>query len=237
MAKTVALFVTCMVDQIMPEVGVATVHLLRRLGYEVAFPEAQTCCGQPFYNSGFRKEAANLARRTIEILEPYEAVVLPGGSCTTMIRLEYAHLLAEEPDWLRRAEKLAAKTFELSQFLAREGVALQGDAVDSSITYHDSCHMCRMLGLKDEPREALTAVGYTITEMAEPDRCCGFGGLFSVRMPEVSNAMTADKLRQAEATGAQTIVTADPGCLMQIRGLAENVEIKHLAVALEEATR
>lgn len=237
MAKTVALFVTCMVDQIMPEVGVATVHLLRRLGYEVAFPEAQTCCGQPFYNSGFRKEAANLARRTIEILEPYEAVVLPGGSCTTMIRLEYAHLLAEEPDWLRRAEKLAAKTFELSQFLAREGVALQGDAADSSITYHDSCHMCRMLGLKDEPREALTAVGYTITEMAEPDRCCGFGGLFSVRMPEVSNAMTADKLRQAEATGAQTIVTADPGCLMQIRGLAENVEIKHLAVALEEATR
>ncbi len=245
--KTVALFTTCMVDQIMPEVGVATVHLLRRLGYEVAFPEAQTCCGQPFYNSGFQKETANLARRTIEILEPYEAVVLPGGSCTTMIRLEYAHLLADEPDWLRRANELAAKTFELSQFLAREGVELSGDATPSAssgqaatgqpITYHDSCHMCRMLGLKEEPREALTAVGYTITEMAESDRCCGFGGLFSIRMPEVSNAMTADKLRQAEATGAHTIVTADPGCLMQMRGLAEGVEVKHLAVALEEVTR
>ena len=237
MPKTVALFVTCMVDQIMPEVGVAAARLLRRLGYEVAFPEAQTCCGQPFFNSGFRKEAANLARRAIEILEPYEAVVLPGGSCAAMIRLEYAHLLADELDWLRRAEKLAAKTFELSQFLAREGVELRGDAADSPITYHDSCHMCRMLGLKGEPRQALTAVGYTITEMAEPDRCCGFGGLFSIRMPEVSNAMTADKLRQAQETGAAAIVTADPGCLMQMRGLAEGVEVKHLAVALEEVTR
>ena len=237
MPKTVALFVTCMVDQIMPEVGVAATHLLRRLGYEVAFPEAQTCCGQPFYNSGFRKEAANLARRAIEILEPYEAVVLPGGSCAAMIRLEYAHLLADEPDWQRRAEKLAVKTFELSQFLAREGVELRGQAAGSPITYHDSCHMCRMLGLKEEPRQVLTAVGYTIAEMAESDRCCGFGGLFSIRMPEVSNAMTADKLRQAQETGATTIVTSDPGCLMQMRGLAEGVEVKHLAVALEEATR
>jgi len=235
--KTIALFVTCMVDQIMPEVGVATARLLRRLGYEVVFPEAQTCCGQPFYNSGFQKEATNLARRTIEILEPCEAVVLPGGSCATMIRLEYAHLLADEPDWLRRANDLASRTFELSQFLAREGVELHGSAADSPITYHDSCHMCRMLGLKEEPREALTAVGYTIAEMAESDRCCGFGGLFSIRMPEVSNAMTADKLRQAQETGARTIVTADPGCLMQMRGLAEGLEVKHLAVALEERMR
>ncbi len=236
-AQTIALFVTCMVDQIMPEVGVATVRLLRRLGYEVAFPAAQTCCGQPFFNSGFQKEAANLARRTIEILEPYEVIVLPGGSCTTMIRLEYVHLLADEPDWLRRAKKLAAKTFELSQFLTREGAALRGKAAAPPITYHDSCHMCRMLGLREEPRRVLTAVGYTITEMAEPDRCCGFGGLFSVRMPEVSNTMTADKLRQAQETGARTIVTADPGCLMQMRGLAEGVAVKHLAVVLEEVTR
>ncbi|GAB4581928.1 MAG: lactate utilization iron-sulfur protein LutA [Anaerolineales bacterium] len=253
----VALFVTCLVDQIMPEVGVATVKVLRRAGYDVDFPQAQTCCGQPFFNSGFHAEAAKLAKRTIEILEPYEAVVLPSGSCTTMIRAEYPHLLEHEPTWHERAKKVGEKTFELSEFLAKHKVMSNWvisnyQLPNYSITYHDSCHMCRMLNLRNEPREALTRAGCEIAEMNESDRCCGFGGLFSMRMPEVSRAMTADKLRRAAETGAETLVTADPGCLMQMRRVQgsgevgerrrdgekeKGIELKHLAVLLEELTR
>lgn len=265
MNNRIALFVTCLVDQIMPEVGVATVKVLRRagfdvdFGYEITFPTAQTCCGQPFFNSGFRAEAINLAKRTIEVLEPYETIVLPSGSCTAMIRVEYAHMLEHEPDWCERAKRVGAKTFELSEFLVthenvkREFLAQTSKIThhESRITYHDSCHMCRFLGLRDEPREVLTQAGCEIVEIDESDRCCGFGGLFSMRMPEVSRAMTEDKLRRAAETGAKTLVTADPGCLMQMRrvqGMGERekrgegekekgMELKHLAILLEELTR
>ena len=233
-----ALCVTCLVDQIMPEVGVATVKLLRRAGYTVYFPEDQTCCGQPFFNSGLMDKTAQLAQRTIEIFEPYERVVLPSGSCTTMIRVEYPHLFADDPEWHDRAVALANKTFELTEFLAKEGKLPENEAVvDTAVTYHDSCHMCRTLKLKDQPRNALTTAGYTIEEMEESDRCCGFGGLFSIRMPEVSNAMTEEKLSQALNSMADVLVTSDPGCLMQIRGLAEGIRVEHIAILLEEATR
>jgi L-lactate dehydrogenase complex protein LldE len=241
--KRIALFVTCVVDQLMPEVGVDTVKVLRRAGYEVDFPPEQTCCGQPFFNSGFQDEARRLARRTIDAFADREIVVLPSGSCTTMIRQEYPHLLENEPKYYYRALRLAKKSFELSEFLLKEAKWPEVTAVPTPqpqaqpITYHDSCHMCRLLGLKKEPRQTLQAAGYTIQEMAEPDRCCGFGGLFSVRMPEVSNAMTAEKLRQAQATQAATLVTADPGCLMQMRGLADGQPIEHIATMLERATR
>lgn len=260
----IALFVTCLVDQILPEIGVATVKVLRRAGYQVHFPKAQTCCGQPFFNSGFRAEAIRLAKRTVEILEPYEAIILPSGSCTAMIRAEYPHLLEPEPAWHERAYRVGEKTFELSEFLVKNGKGLPSSASrhPSSVTYHDSCHMCRLLGLRDEPRQALTRAGCEIVEMDEPDRCCGFGGLFSVRMPEVSRAMTEDKLRRAAETGAEMLVTADPGCLMQMRrvqgaegkgsgvprtrGEKENttlrpshfaLRLEHLAIILEELTR
>jgi len=251
----VALFVTCLVDQIMPEVGVATVRLLRRAGYQVDFPRQQTCCGQPFFNSGFRQEAARLAKRYIEIFEEYEAVVLPSGSCTSMIRMEYAHLLQDSPKWYYPAKRLAARTFELSEFLVHQAGWLKSNelpnviqpAVPSenrNVTYHDSCHMCRLLGLRQEPRQLLQAAGSQVTEMAEPDRCCGFGGIFSMRMPEASTSMTTEKVSQARATGVSTLVTADPGCLMQMRSLAqgnpqfnEQLKVKHLATVLEEATR
>lgn len=239
-SKRVALCVTCLVDQVMPEVGVATVQLLRRAGFTVAFPEGQTCCGQPFFNSGFVPQAAKLAQRTIELFEPYEAVVLPSGSCTTMLRVEYAHLFEDDAAWHARAERLAAKTYELSEFLALHGLGLTQSPIPpkDTVTYHDSCHMCRALGLKDQPRELLSQTGHTVAEMSESDRCCGFGGLFSLRMPEVSNAMTGEKLRQAKASGAQVVVTADPGCLMQMRGLAgDDVRIEHLATVIEAATR
>ena len=265
--RRVALLVTCIVDQLMPEVGVATVKLLRRAGCQVSFPGQQTCCGQPFFNSGFRKQAQELAMRTVEIFENEDLVVLPSGSCTSMIRAEYPHLLADQHGWSERAERLAAKTFELSEFLvhqarwtprpggspgktaaispaanpedAMEDVGLSVENKRPAVTYHDSCHMCRYLKLKEEPRQLLKDADFSLHEMTEADRCCGFGGLFTLRMPEVSNAMTAEKLRLASVSGANTIVTADPGCLMQMRQLSANtgLEINHLAVILEEATR
>lgn len=243
--KLVGLCVTCLVDQVMPEVGVATVRLLRRANYKVGFPQEQTCCGQPFFNSGFHPEAKKLAKRVIEIFSKYEVVVLPSGSCTTMIRVEYPHLLEDEPAWHDRAKKLGEKTYELTEFLHKFAPDFAGARAEDAaaedgptVTYHDSCHMCRLLELKDEPREALTSAGAVITEMDEAERCCGFGGLFSVRMPEVANAMSGEKLRQAAATGAETLVTADPGCCMQLRGLAKNtLKVEHIATILEEMTR
>jgi len=248
----VALFVTCIVDQALPEVGVAAVRLLRKAGYEVDFPMSQTCCGQPFFNSGFRDEARTLAQRMIEIFEPYEFVVAPSGSCTAMVRVEFPHLFDELPGWRRRAQRLADKTYELSEFLVHVAhwQPTQSDAAPRSpdpgasepqsplptlrVTYHDSCHMNRLLHLHDEPRSLLRAAGAEIVEMSEADRCCGFGGLFSIRMPEVSNAMTADKLRQAEESGAPVLVTCDPGCLTQMRGLVgDGLRVEHLAVVLE----
>ena len=231
----VALFVTCIVDQALPEVGVAAVRLLRKAGYEVDFPVSQTCCGQPFFNSGFRDEARRLAQRMIEIFEPYEYVVAPSGSCTAMVRVEFPHLFDELPGWRRRAQRLAAKTYELSQFLVQVAGWQPGQIAQGlRVTYHDSCHMNRLLHLHDEPRSLLRAAGAEIVEMRESDRCCGFGGLFSIRMPEVSNAMTAEKLRQAEETDAPVLVTCDPGCLTQMRGLVgEGVRVEHLAVVLE----
>ena len=250
-SNPVALCATCLVDQIMPEVGVASVKLLRRAGCQVDFPAGQTCCGQPFYNSGFQQQAANLARRTIEIFEPYEAVVLPSGSCTSMIRLEYPHLFEGSPKWHRRARDLGAKTYELSEYLVHQlgwqprqtsevsKTSEVSSEMSTEVTYHDSCHMNRLLGLCDEPRQLLQQAGCSLREMEEPGRCCGFGGVFSLRLPEVSTAMTAEKLRQTAATGAPTVVTADPGCLMQMHQLAgdEKISIRHLAVLLEEVTR
>ncbi len=231
----VALFVTCIVDQALPEVGVAAVRLLRQAGYEVEFPASQTCCGQPFFNSGFRDEARTLARRMIEIFEPYDYVVAPSGSCTAMARVEFPHLFDELPGWRRRAQRLAAKCYELSEFLVQVAHWQPEPAAQGlRVTYHDSCHMNRLLHLHDEPRSLLRAAGAEIVEMSESDRCCGFGGLFSIRMPEVSNAMTADKLRRAQESGAPVLVTSDPGCLTQMRGLVgDAVRVEHLAVVLE----
>jgi L-lactate dehydrogenase complex protein LldE len=242
-SKEVALCVTCIVDQIMPEVGTATVKLLRQAGYKVTFPQEQTCCGQPFFNSGFRPQSIRLAKRLIEIFEPYPAVVLPSGSCATMIRTEYPHLLEPWPDWHERARRLAAKTFELSEFLVHQaGWQPEANANGSSIgtiTYHDSCHMCRILNIQSEPRQLLAESGRTIEEMQESNRCCGFGGLFSLRMAEVSDEITAEKLRLAQQSGASILVTADPGCLMHIRSVAgdSDLQIEHLATVLAETVQ
>ena len=237
--KKVALCVTCLVDQVLPEIGVASVKLLRRAGYEVEYPEAQTCCGQPFFNSGFRDQATDLAKRTIEIFEPYDAVVLPSGSCASMVIKEHAHLFDDSAEWKARATGLADKTSELSRLLVEAEWTPEDSGVGMTVTYHDSCHANRMLGIGQEPRTLLEQSGCRVVEMMEPDRCCGFGGLFSIKMPEVSNAMTTEKLRQATETEVDALVTVDPGCLIQMRGLrkGQGPEIRHFAEVLEERTR
>lgn len=232
----IAFCVTCIVDQIYPEIGVATVRLLRRAGCEVSFPAGQSCCGQPFFNSGFRDQAIELAKQMIARFEPYPAVVLPSGSCTAMIRVEYPIMLADDPQWYARAQALAAKTFEFSQFLVQVINWQPQAAVESrpAVTYHDSCHACRLLGIGQEPRQLLGTAGYQVNEMQESDRCCGFGGLFSLRLPEISNAMSATKLTLANQSQAAILVTIDPGCLMQLRGLAPpTLQVEHLATLLE----
>ena len=234
--KTVGFSVTCIVDQMYPEVGVAAVKLIRQAGYEVHFPEKQTCCGQPFSNSGFLPEAVRLAKQNIELFEPYDYVVLPNGSCTAMMRVEYLHYLENEPAWYERAKALAGKTFELSEFLvhcAKWQPAASPNA--PSVTFHASCHTKRLLGIHDEPRALLKAAGCNIIEMAEIDRCCGFGGVFCVRMADVSNAMTRAKLDLAMQTKADVMVTIDPGCMMQMQGFLEDnndFRIEHLATFL-----
>jgi len=237
MNPKIALFVTCLVDQMFPEVGVASVKLLRRYGFEVDFPMAQTCCGQPFLNSGFIPEAQRLARQTIEILEPYDAVVIPAGSCTGIMRKEYSHLFEGQPEWQSRAAETAKKFFELSEFLAAHIVLQPKKTEKLTVTYHDSCHMLRLAGIKDQPRQLLEQVGCEIHEMEESERCCGFGGVFSIRMGEVSRAMTAYKLERAHQSQAPVLVTSDPGCLMQMRTHREDrdtLRVEHLAVMLEE---
>jgi L-lactate dehydrogenase complex protein LldE len=235
----VALFVTCLVDLVAPEVGEATVALLRHAGVEVDFPPSQTCCGQPPFNSGFHDDARRLARTMLDAFEDAEAVVSPSGSCTAMVRSYYPHLFHGRPEQ-ERAEALAARTYELSEFL----IDVAGARIDGEwrgrVTYHDSCHGLRELGLVGQGRALVTGIrGVELLEMARPEMCCGFGGTFSVRLPDVATAMADDKIDQTEATGASVVVTGDTGCLMHIAGRmsrrGSNVRAVHLATFLAGA--
>jgi L-lactate dehydrogenase complex protein LldE len=224
----VALFVTCLVDLVVPEVGVATARVLQRAGHEVVFPDGQTCCGQPAFNSGYRDEAAKVLRTTVRALADAraDAIVAPAGSCTTMLRT-FAPGLGVQPPHV----------YELSEFLAEHGGALRG-RLDARVAYHDSCHMLRELGLSREPRALLEGLGAELVEW-DAERCCGFGGTFAVRQPELSVAMADEKLRSLD--GAQVLCGADPSCLMHLRGrlrkVGSHVRVAHLAELLEEATR
>lgn len=236
--ERVALFATCLVDQFFPEVGLAALRVLERAGVRAEFPPGQTCCGQPFFNMGHREEARAVARHTLEVFEPYDAVVLPSGSCASMVRV-FAPDLFEAADPLHaRMAALAAKTFELSQFLVqRLGVTAVGGTFDGTVAYHDGCHCLRELRVRDEPRRLLAGVaGCRLVEMAGSDACCGFGGTFSVKFADVSSAMVADKVAAVEATGASCVVSTDSSCLMQIAGALRRrgsaVRALHLAQVL-----
>lgn len=238
--ERVALFVTCLVDLLYPDVGASAVALLRDAGVAVDFPESQTCCGQPPFNSGFEKDARRMARTLLDAFEDATAVVSPSGSCTAMVRTHFPRLFegsAEET----RARALAAKTYELSEFLVDVlGIERLDGAFPGRVTYHDSCHGLRELGLHGQGRRLLAGIeGLELVEMARPETCCGFGGTFAVRLPEMATAMADDKLDQAQVTGATTIVTGDAGCLMHLAGRAarrpDEVRTLHLAVLLAKA--
>ncbi len=219
MAKGTALFITCLVDEFFPEVGEASVFCLAGVGCRPEFPQAQTCCGQPAFNMGYREEARRLARRFIEIFEPYEVIVAPSGSCTAMVRVFYPELFEGEPDWKKRAEELSSRVFELTEFLSKKGFRSEGAHGLGKVTYHDSCHLLRELGVHQQPRELLHGVkGLELVELEGANVCCGFGGAFSVKMPELSEAILNDKLRALEASGADVLTATDCGCLMHLDG-------------------
>jgi L-lactate dehydrogenase complex protein LldE len=213
----VALFVTCVVDQLAPEVGVGAVRLLEAAGATVEFPGAQTCCGQPACNAGEPEAATRLARHFLDVFEPFDAVVAPSGSCVAMVHHWYPRLVPERD--APRARNLAAKTFELTDYLvAQLGVEDVGARVDGTVTVHDACHGLRFLGVRDAPRRLLRAAGAEIVEMEEPETCCGFGGTFSVGHGEISGPLADDKLGHAAASGADWLVSGDTACLLHLEG-------------------
>lgn len=238
----VALFVTCLVDLWRPTVGFAAIRLLEQAGCRVEVPRAQTCCGQPAYNSGDRATARTLARGIIDAFIGYDYVVAPSGSCAGMLRHHLPHLFDDDPNLRARADALGAKTHELTSFLVDViGVtALRAQPAAGSVTYHDACSGLRELGVKEQPRRLLAAIGATVTEMAEPEICCGFGGTFCVKYPTISVRMVSDKTRDIAATGAPMVLAGDLGCLLNIAGrlTRENrpVAARHIAEVLAGMT-
>ncbi|HEY1329924.1 MAG TPA: (Fe-S)-binding protein [Actinomycetota bacterium] len=236
----VSLFVTCLVDLLYPEVGEATVALLRDLGVEVDFPESQTCCGQPAFNSGFDADARRVARTLLGAFDDAEAVVAPSGSCAGMVRSFYPHLFHGTKDEAR-ANALAGKIYELTEFVVDVlGASSVEGRWDGRVTYHDACHGLREIGLTGQGRQLLSRVeGLELVEMARPDACCGFGGTFSLRLPDVATAMADDKVAQAEATEADAMVAGDAGCLMHLAGRMSRrgagMRPVHVATLLAEA--
>jgi L-lactate dehydrogenase complex protein LldE len=237
MTETIQLFVTCIIDTLYPEVGEAVVRVLERAGAQVAFPGGQTCCGQPAFNAGLRAEARRMAMHTIEAFEATEgAVVVPSGSCAAMLRHGYLELFAEEPDWLRRAQALARRTYEFSEYLVDGlGVSDLGARFDGRLTYHASCHLLRELGVERPPRALLAQVqGAELVELPHTQECCGFGGVFSVEHPEVSAAMLERKLANLQASGAEVVAACDMGCVTHINGGLRRRGRKERAVHLAQ---
>jgi len=234
----VSLMITCLGDVLRPEAGVATVRLLRRLGVTVHFPERQTCCGQPFYNSGFLSGARDLARHTIETFADERPVVTPSGSCAAMLKVEYPHLFHDDAVWLDKAKSLAVRTFELSDFLVNQlRVTDFGAKFEGKVAYHYACHL-RGLGLKDEAETLIKNVrGVDYRPLNKQDQCCGFGGSFAVRYPQISGAMVGDKVACVQQTEADVLVSTDTGCLMNIGGALHRqnyaTRVMHLAELLE----
>ena len=233
-----SIMITCLGDLFFPEVGVAMVKLLRSLGVAVDFPPGQTCCGMPLFNSGYHEDAAAVAARAVKLFERSEHVVVPSGSCAWMVKTEYPSLLKHDPALKAAAELLAARTRELSQFLVEVlGVTAVESSFRGKVTYHDSCHLLRGLGESRSPRALLQGVeGVELVELPGSDECCGFGGSFSVRLPEVSSAILDKKLDNVERTGADCLVACDGGCLMQMGGglsrRGSRVRALHLAQVL-----
>jgi len=238
LSKRVSLFVTCIVDQVFPQVGIAITQVLERLGYQVDFPEAQTCCGQPAFNSGYTEEARKIARHFLKVFRDSEYIIVPSGSCTSMISHHFADIFQHDPKLLAEAHALEPRVWEFSRFLLEAaGVEDVGARFPGIVTYHDSCHALRELRIQAGPRKLLAKVrGLTLAEMSTAEECCGFGGTFSIKFPEVSGAMGRTKIESIQKTGASTVVSIDSGCLMQLQGVIDRaglpIRTLHLAEVL-----
>ncbi|MEH7525618.1 (Fe-S)-binding protein [Bacillus sp. JJ1503] len=233
----VSLFATCLVDMFQSNVGKATVEVLERLGCTIDFPKDQVCCGQPAYNSGYVKESKEAMKRMIEAFEDSEYVVSPSGSCAYMFH-EYPTIFRGDPVWEPRAKELAEKTYELTQFIVDVlKVEDVGAKLEGMATYHTSCHMTRLLGVKDAPLKLLSHVkGLEYTELPNKHNCCGFGGTFSVKMAQISEQMVDEKVQHIEETKAEYLIGADGGCLMNIGGRIDRkgkpIKVMHIAEVL-----
>ncbi|WP_246941695.1 (Fe-S)-binding protein [Bacillus pinisoli] len=233
----VSLFITCLADLFYSNVGRATVELLEKVGCKVHFPESQTCCGQPAFNSGYHKETIEVAKHMIRTLEDSEYVVSPSGSCIAMLR-EYVHLFHGNENWQKRAAELANKSYELTQFLV-EVVKVESlnACLREKATYHKSCHMTRLLGVKAAPLKLLSQVeGLEMLPLPNSENCCGFGGTFSVKMGQISEQMVDEKIKDIETTGANLLIGSDCGCLMNIAGRikrqGKSLKVMHIAEVL-----
>jgi L-lactate dehydrogenase complex protein LldE len=238
----VALLVTCLIDLFRPTIGFAAVKLLEEAGCSVEVPRSQTCCGQPAYNSGDRADAKAIALQVLETFEGYEHVVVPSGSCAGMIRRHYPELFANDPAVLPRAQHLAARGWELVSFLVDVcGMQAVTARWDREVTYHDACSGLRELGVKDQPRRLLASVGgRALKEMPGAEVCCGFGGTFCVKYPDISDKMVSDKEAEIVGTGAEAVLAGDLGCLLNIAGKlhrrGRRVEVRHIAEVLAGMT-
>ena len=238
----VGLFVTCLVDLFRPTIGFAAVKLLENEGCTVEVPRAQTCCGQPAYNSGDRADTKAIAKQVLDAFEGYDHVVVPSGSCAGMIRVHYPELFADDPAVLPRAERFGARVWELVSFLVDIcGMHAVTTRWDHRVTYHDACSGLRELGVKDQPRLLLASVGgLTLKEMSGAEICCGFGGTFCVKYPDISDKMVSDKAAEIVGTGAEAVLAGDLGCLLNIAGKLQRhgrpVEARHVAEVLAGTT-
>jgi L-lactate dehydrogenase complex protein LldE len=236
----VGLFVTCLVDLVRPQIGFASVRLLEDSGCEVVVPRAQTCCGQPAWNAGADGPAIAIAKQVIETFETFDYVVAPSGSCAGMIKRHYPEVLDGDPAWRSRALALGAKTHELMSFLVKvRGVKSVPARLAGTGCYHDSCSSLREMQVRDEPRTLLRSVeGLTLKELQDPETCCGFGGLFSVKYPEISEKMADNKIADIQASGAAMLAGPDLGCLLHLAGRMERrgiaIQVRHAAEILAD---
>jgi len=238
----VGLFVTCLVDLFRPSVGFAAVKLMEDAGCIVEVPAAQTCCGQPAFNSGDRKDARAIAEQVIRTFEGYDHIVAPSGSCAGMLKTHYPELFAGDDAWTARVEAFCAKVSELVSFLTDVlGVTAVEAVHHGTVTYHDSCSGLRELGIRNQPRRLLATVGgLTLKEMKDPDVCCGFGGTFCVKYPEISNKIVTEKTKTIEDSGAELLLAGDLGCLMNMAGKLKRegsaIQARHVAEVLAGMT-
>ena len=238
----VGLFVTCLVDLFRPNVGFAAIDLLEQAGCRVSVPPAQTCCGQPAYNSGDRADTREIAEQVITAFERFDYVVAPSGSCASMLKKHYPGLFSDNEDWRQRAEALSAKTFELISFLVDVMDVKDLDiSHEGSVTYHDSCSGLRELGIARQPRKLLNMVdNLTVKEMRDADVCCGFGGTFCVKYSDISNAIVGKKTANIDASGADMLLAGDLGCLLNMAGKLKRegskVRARHVAEVLAGRT-